>query len=359
MCFSILEYVLPPVIPLVLSVIVAICFNVGIWIKYRVILKTYGGKKVIVESDWVIAFLLVTLMFYLAAVFYWGELLNFSNRAIGTGVVEETRHAPTIALFYNATDHRISHPSYVMIDGTKYFILSDSRLKIGQEITFFYCPEGNTILEWVPSTQPLSYTLPLEEEPPSIKEAPSQKVSSPFFSGQQLIFGFALTLIMLVVFQKALKENQAAFLQRQEVISEGTVAPRPIHFSNSPLEFLISLFTIFSFWGDSIPLRSVWSLATAVFWGIRWLDLETYIVYGEDEFTYVTPLSQQTIRRSDVVKCGWITVRSVNQNAFRIQLRSGKQIKLSHVHFSGLGQFQNWLEAEGEFPIQKGCDVNE
>lgn len=342
MRFSILEYILPSVLTFLIGGLISIAISIGSFFRYRYIKKRNGSKELLVLQNWLLVLIAVVLLFCCSSMNRWAYLLDFSNRAIDTGIVESFQSAPTISVFYSASEHRLSHPSIVEISGKKYYILSASGLEEGMEIRFFYGPDGKVILEWVPSEDILHNTLPAESAAakPIEKLQPQKKF---FFSNTDLLTVYVGVLLALAVFHKPLKRKQEAVLRAHEIISDGIVAPRAIEFANSPVEIITSFFAVLSFWGSGLPLRCIWCLELISFWGLRCFDLGRYVIYSEDSFQYVSFGRSTSVLPGEISEFGWVNVKGIGQRVLFVDIKSGKRIVLIQNHYSGLNQLYNWL----------------
>lgn len=337
MSFSILEYVLPPMLTFLIGGLISVSISICTFIRYRYILKKKEGKKLLALQNWLLVLIAVVTLFCLSSMNRWSYLLDHTNRAIDTGVVERIRPAPTVSVYYSTTERCLCHPSIVEVSGKEYYILSSTGLEPGMEIWFLYGPKGQTIIKWALSEEKLGNVIPSENrvfQPFAIQKA---------FSNTTLLTVYFGILLAFAVFHEPLRRKQESILRAHEIISDGVVAPKMIEFANSPVEYVTTFFALLSFWGSGVPLRCIWCLAVLSFWTHRFFELGRYVIFNQGDFQYVVFGAGEHLSGDDISKFGWVKVKGIGQISLFLKLRSGRIITFSQNHFSGLPQFYNWL----------------
>lgn len=339
MSYSIWDYIAPTVgIFAVVSLL-----QLGSCAYFAVAKKKAQNNHRLIYVPYIFTLLmLITLMPVLSSAHYVGPLLG-PERATATGIVENIQSG-TISLYWDRSNSRLTSPSFISVSGTKYYILSDSGLSVGDHVALEYCPEGNAILEWKMLTAGTLH----EQQPPPEPTTPAQQEHitesiEPALTVEWMIILFCFTLLVLLAFREPLTIKRREYIHRNDFYAEELVCPRKISIANCALEFIATAFFLLSFLAHSIAFTIFLAAIVSCLWLMRIFTQKTMIQYNGNQFIYMTVLTSKRYTLSSVVDVQLSQTKQTGFMQLKIRLTDGNRIFLEELNYSGVYEFYDWL----------------
>lgn len=334
MQFSVYEYLLPGLIPYLLSVALVIGYIVFILRKRpqspRLI---WGGCLASV------GLMLAILAFIFPSMAHAGPLLSNTTRYEASGIVENIRSAGKTHIYYDRAAGEFTTASYISLSGTEYYILSDRGIYVGQNLYLKFCPEGFTVVEW--DVVPLETVDLTQAQNGDSTSLPMMNV--PYVRAEILIAFFGCVMIALRIFEGPIGKLRLSYIFRNEVTGKKEVLPRKPSVATCLTETIVTGFFILSWITHNFTLIGFLGVVAGILWLLQVRIQKTAIWYGDDEVFYRSMGDTSMFRIADVKSARMVPTRISGFMQLEIRLASGDEIILNQLHYSGLQEFYNWL----------------
>lgn len=334
MKFSIYDYLLPSLIPYLLSVALVIGYIILVLYKRPKSTRLIWGGLVVT-----VGFMLVVLAYIYPAITRTGPLLSNPNRFDTSGVVENIRSAGRTHIYYDQLEGDFTTASYISISGTEYYLLSDCGIDVGQKIYLRYCPEGNAVVEW--DVVPLTPFSSLQTQAADLVSSPG--ITIPYMRAEVLIAIWGCIVIVLRIFEGPISKLRLAYIMSHETVRKQEVLPRKTSIATCLTETLVTLSFVSSLATHSLVLIGFLGILTSILWLLQWITQKTVIWYGDRNIFYTFMGETSMFSLDDIKNVCMVPTRISGCCQLEIRLTTGQKISINQLHFTGLKEFYNWL----------------
>ena len=260
------------------------------------------------------------------------------------GYVQDIHKANLIPIYYDRQTKSLCRASMLTVGDEEYYILNDYGISEGDYLAIVYTNQGHCITEWAKvSTDYVPRTFEIVPfDPFKINTPPS----GPWLSKSNIVVIYGGCILFLLLFQKKITQKRQDYFRSNEIITPGIVDARPISIYTCPIETVLFLFLALSILIRYMQLTLFLGAALLIFGFIKWQIQQTCVVYDEDEFTYVTSSGKQTFHRSEILSAEFQPCRRQGFNQLVISFSQGGSIHLEQEHYTGLTQFEQWLNED-------------
>ena len=262
------------------------------------------------------------------------------NREIA-GYVQDIHKDKLLPIYFDRQTKSFCRASILTIGDEEYYILNDHGISEGDYLAIVYTNQGHCITEWAKvSTDYVPRTFEIVPFDPFKNNA---QINGPWLSKSNIFVIYGGCILFLLLFQKRITQKRQDYIRSNEIITPGIVDARPISIYTCPIETVLFLFLALSILIRYMQLTLFLGAVLLIFGFIKWQIQQTCVVYDEDEFTYVTSSGKQTFNRSQILSAEFQPCRRQGFNQLVISFPQGGRIHLEQEHYTGLTEFEQWL----------------